>query len=157
MAVGSLWLILLNGCTTPPANDASQYIAIDGAGWRYGTPVTFTPTFRDSVATGHIVAAVTHSSDYPYTTLVLEITGTDARGQNFCDTARFAIADEFGRWNGSGIGPDFQVTDTIRHPVTLTAGSPIKVRHVMQTDTLQGVENVGLFFMAEKAAPGKVK
>lgn len=137
-------------CTTPPANDYSEYHHIPAEGWRYGEAMVYRPEFRDSVATGRLVAAVTHAADFPYTSLWLEVSAADPSGRVAADTVRLMLADRYGRWLGRGIGPRLQVTDTLARRVTIARGTPVKVRHIMQTDTLPGIEQVGIFFMADR-------
>ena len=59
------------------------------------------------------------------------------------------VVDRFGTWTGSGIGSSFQLADTLPvgvHP----SGNMVVVRHIMRTDTLPGVNKVGLFFVPDR-------
>ncbi len=144
-----MMMAVVTGCTTPPTNDYSESRHIDPEGWRYGQAMVYRPEFRDSVATGYFVTAVTHAADFPYTDLWLEVSSADPAGRIHADTVRLTLADRYGRWLGSGIGPRLQVTDTLPRRVAIAAGTRVKVRHIMQTDTLRGIEQVGIFFMAD--------
>lgn len=140
-------MAVATGCVDRPGNNYSQYVAIADDGWKYGRQLTFTPTFPDSVARGRLAAAVTHSADYEFDALWLEIQWPDPAGQIKLDTICLALADRYGGWRGTGIGPTLQMADTLAHEVTLTSGRPLKVRHIMKTDTLTGIGQVGIFFI----------
>ena len=45
-----------------------------------------------------------------------------------------------------GIGTSFQVTDTVNDLVH-ASGTPVMVRHLMRSEMLEGVNQVGLFFV----------
>lgn len=140
---------LLPGCFERPGNYFSQYRQVGPDGWKYGKSLVFVPQFPDSVAHGRMAVAATHSAQYPYDALWLEIRRISPVGAVLVDTVRLGLADGYGGWRGTGIGPELQLADTLRQPVTLVSGSPVKVRHIMQTDTLRGIEQIGLFFMPD--------
>lgn len=156
LILGIVWALFFQACTTPPDNNYSDYRELSEEGWQYGKSLIFKPEFRDSVARGLLVAAVTHSAEFPYTELWLEVTidtlpgvAPSSASVPAADTLKMQLADGYGRWIGRGIGPQLQVTDTLPREVTLLRGTPLKVRHIMQTDTLMGIEQVGVFFIAD--------
>ncbi len=127
-------------------NAYSEYHQLDSAGWRYDDAAIFTPEHADSLCEGPVVVALRHDSTYPYTDVWLEVS-SEATGR--CDTLDIPVVDEYGNWLGSGIGASFQLSDTVGkllHP----SGTPITVRHIMRTDTLRGINQVGLFFEPHK-------
>ena len=146
--VAAIAAAALAACS-PPGNDYSEYRNVPSEGWLYGDSLTFTPVFADSVATGRLVAAVSHDSRFSYSTLWLEVASTDPSGRLHRDTVSFILADGFGRWNGNGFGAHLQMADTISRHVSLASGRPVKVTHIMRADTLRSLQRVGLFFLPD--------
>lgn len=151
----AIGLFTLGSCSGV-RNDYSEYHRLPGCGWRYGDTLHFSPVHTDSLCKGFFVVAIRYDGDYPYRDLWLEvevpatvtvadtIVGMSIRR----DTVRMVLADRYGNYTGSGIGPTYQMADTLG-VVSHRSGSPVKVRHIMRTDTLAGVNQVGLFFVPE--------
>lgn len=165
---GNAWLLMLwpmcvlgviSGCALGSCsdfrNDYSEYRRIDSGGWRYSDTLTFTPVHADSVCAGRLAVALRHDESYPYNELWLEVfSETENAGSRGAvlrrDTLCIVMADSFGSWKGDGIGIFFQLADTL--PVILhRSGAPVKVKHIMRVDTLDGICQVGVFFMSEKS------
>lgn len=129
-------------------NFFSAFSTIGDAAWDYGIPLTFTAdTLRDSVARGTLLLSLRHTAAYAYGNIWLEIIPDLAAGTP--DTLDIALADRYGRWLGSGTGPSVQKTDTIRRNFALRRGQRLRIRHIMRTDTLDGIEQVGLTFIPD--------
>ncbi|MCM1028975.1 MAG: gliding motility lipoprotein GldH [Pseudoflavonifractor sp.] len=120
----------------------SSFSDITGRGWAYSDTITF---ITDSVG-GQLTVAVRHSANYPYRNLWLEVTRpaptTDA---TIRDTINLELADRFGLWLGTGIGPTRQVEAKVADNVRLDSGNVITLRHIMRLDTLPGIEQAGIF------------
>lgn len=137
-------VLCLGGCT-PKHNAYSDYVNIACRGWAYGDTLTFMPQLDDSIANGTLLIALRHSNNYIYRNIWLEIV-RESNGLIETDTLNVELADVYGRWHGSGFGSRYQITDTIDGCATLYDGTPIKLRHIMRADTLNGIEQVGLLF-----------
>ncbi|MDE6529101.1 MAG: gliding motility lipoprotein GldH, partial [Muribaculaceae bacterium] len=129
------------------SNLYSEYHRISEDGWRYGAEVFFTPVHSDSLCSGRFVVALRHDNTYPYTDIRLEVTHVDG-GTELCDTIDIELAGRYGQWNGSGIGTSFQVADTLGRTVH-PSGTMVRLRHLMRTDTLHGINQAGLFFVPD--------
>ena len=65
------------------------------------------------------------------------------------------IQQSLDMWNGIinsrftriGIGTSFQNTDTIGRSILHASHTPVTVRHIMRTDTLRGISQLGIFFL----------
>lgn len=134
----------MGGCA-PKHNAYSDYENISRLGWAYGDTLTFIPQLDDSIADGTLLIALRHSNNYIYRNIWLEII-RESNGLIETDTLNVELADVYGRWYGSGFGSRYQITDTIDEYVTIYDGAPIKLRHIMRADTLNGIEQVGLLF-----------
>lgn len=133
-----------------PGNDCSRYVTLPEEGWRYCEPALFAPEHPDSVARGTLAVAVRHDNSYPYRALWLELTYKDGDLMRR-DTVCLHLADGYGRWLGRGIGTSFQLSDTVNHPFVHVSGDTISLRHIMRTDTLRGLNSIGIFFMDGEA------
>lgn len=120
----------------------SSFTGVDKAGWRYDDTLAFV---TDSVA-GELRVAVRHSVAYPYSNLWLEVTrpGSDSASL-LRDTLHLELADPFGLWRGTGVGPTRQVEATVASHVRLDSGQTVTLRHIMRLDTLPAIEQAGIF------------
>lgn len=138
-------LCAATACTDYKCNDFSEYHSLKSEEWRYDDTLRYLPVHDDSVCRGRLAVAVSHTGDYPYTELWLEVTHrSDSVLRR--DTVAMQVADRFGSWLGQGIGSIFQISDTLA-PGVHVSGSPVLVRQIMRRDTLPGINRVGLFFV----------
>jgi gliding motility-associated lipoprotein GldH len=147
----SLFITLCLGACVPGHNDYSEFTNISADGWPYNQPLTFIPVVADSVCTGTMTITIRHGNAYPYRNIWLEICHQGESGAIAHDTINMELADIYGRWHGSGLGTDFQYTDTLGHSFRLYRDSHIRIRHIMRNDTLPSIEQVGIEFIADKS------
>ena len=90
---------------------------------------------------------VRHLSDYPYNNLFLFRTVSTVEGVAYSDTVDVQLADELGRWNGSGMSN----LKTIMVPVGKSAVRfkkgeryTLRIQHGMRDTVLYGVQDVGV-------------
>ncbi len=141
-----LIMLLCLGACAPGHNDYSQFHNIPNEGWCYNDTLIFSPKPTDSTATGLMTLALRHSNDYIYSNIWVEVGYNTTNGHQKIDTLNILLADIYGRWYGKGLGASFQIQDTISPDMQIAKDSPITVRHIMRTDTLLGIEQVGLIF-----------
>ena len=144
-AVVAAVLLSIAGCSSP-GNSYAEYRNLPREGWKYGDSLAFTPVHPDSLCRGRIVVGVRHDNDFPYSTLWLETT-VEEGDRRLTDTLEIHLADRFGSWRGRGIGASFQMTDTVGRSFVHRSGTKVMVRHIMRTDTLRGLSQVGIFFI----------
>lgn len=124
----------------------SDFATLPDEGWRYGDSVTFvTPE-----AEGELLVAVRHSIKYPYRNIWLEVSrkGPDSVAAKVVrDTVELELADPFGLWKGTGIGPTRQMETVVSPSVRVDSGSTISIRHIMRLDTLPSIEQTGIFII----------
>lgn len=140
---------LLGGCSSH-VDDYSAFTTIDPEGWDYGKSYVYLPQIENSVADGVMRLAVRHSNEYPYRNLWLEVTsqvqGADSTVAFRVDTLNVVLADAYGNWLGSGLGTSFQKSDTLAADYRLISGAPVRVRHIMRLERVEGLEQVGIIF-----------
>lgn len=135
-------ILALSACTD---TECSTFSDIEAPGWRYGDTITFIPSDTAACTAGAIAVAVRHTNAYEYSNLWLELTYASP-DTTVTDTFNVVLADNFGHWRGKGVGIAYQVVDTLLPRVTIDTSSPIHLRHVMRTDTLPDIQQIGIIF-----------
>ncbi len=141
--------LLCLGACVPGHNDYSQFENISSKGWCYNDTLTFIPATNDSTATGVLTLALRHNNNYIYRNLWVEVSYHND-SVTVADTLNIEFADIYGRWHGKGLASRFQIEDTVSTSFHMVKGSPVKVRHIMRTDTLNGIEQVGIIFISNQ-------
>lgn len=130
--------------------DFSRFADMDSdSGWAYVDTIGFEVSRRDSLSCGDLNVAVRHNNEYPYANLWLEVSYIDGRKRH-CDTVNLRLADVYGRWLGKGFGATHQAQIVVAGEIRPTVGSKICVRHIMRTDTLRGIDAVGVIFRTKE-------
>lgn len=150
------------GCNVPDMESdarATFFGAVPAQGWLYSMPLEFeADSLSDSIVSGPLVLTLRHAADYPYRNVWLEV--EQAHSERVADTAserivrhvrrdtfEMMLADPFGRWYGRGMGASMRLTDTVAPHYSLRRGATLNIRHIMRTDTLPGIEQVGLMIL----------
>ncbi len=128
---------------SPSASDYSSFTDLPARGWNYGDTVCF-QIAADSIRPRSISVAIRHNDDYEYRNLWLEVSYTDADSSLRRDTVSMELADVYGHWLGQGLGTSYQIQKKVSDSVKLLPGAAVMVRHVMRTDTLRGLRQIGV-------------
>lgn len=144
---------MLMSCQPRPLCEGADFSSLPSRGWAYGDTLQFYTDMADSLSVVSMAVVVRHTNDYQYSNLWLELTATDGQNADSLrrDTVNVILADQFGRWHGSGSGLSFVLTDTLPNKYTVFKDRPINVRHIMRVDTLHDIEQIGLIFIPENA------
>lgn len=139
-------LLAIASCSS--RRDYSAWADIPTEGWAYGDTLRLTPADtslvgNDSLVNRPLRLGISHTNGYPYANLWLELTYTGARA-TYRDTINLRMADIYGRWLGHGIGTNYQQEFTVNPSADIDLRLPVAVRHIMRTDTLRGIEAIGL-------------
>jgi gliding motility-associated lipoprotein GldH len=88
---------------------------------------------------------VRHTGDYPFSNLYLFLDLTYPNGKHRMDTLHCTLADERGRWYGSGLGDivdhRIEYKSDIQFPVS--GEYSLSITHGMRLDPLDGVTDMG--------------
>lgn len=123
----------------------SEWQTLPSEGWAYGDTLVFNADSADTLRARDIIISLRHTDAYPYANLWLEL--SYASGDTIvADSVNIAVADEFGRWLGSGNGASMQLEDTIRTRYRVSPGSPLRLRHILRVDTLRELDQIGVSF-----------
>ena len=132
-------------------NRFSDFADIAPSGWLYSEPVDFVPdTLLDSICPrGTLLVSVRHSRQYVYSNLWLEVSYADTDTTRRVDTVNVILARPDGSWLGKGMGLSMEKLDTVATGYPLVMCRPLRLRHIMRTDTLEGIERVGLVYIPD--------
>ena len=144
----TLGIIFLNSCGDLPIS--SSTIEIDHNGWNYIDNASFDWDVIDLDLKYDAFIDIRHNSDYPYSNLYLFLDFTFPNGNQRRDTVACVLADERGRWFGSGIGDiiDHRVSFQENFEFPINGKYRLKVAHGMRQDPLVGITDIG--FRLEK-------
>lgn len=150
LATISFIAVLLIVISCSQQKEIGDFHAVDADGWLYGDTLSYDlpKTGADSVWHGDIAIAIRHSAAYPYSNLWMELSYPPADKLQ-SDTLNVLLADLYGNWQGRGLGLSFQKVDTIVHDVTLSLPATLSLRHIMRSDKLTDVEQIGLIFISK--------
>ena len=98
---------------------------------------------NDSLVRRPLRFGLTHSNDYPYSNLWLEVT-YHGEESSYRDTLNVSLADVYGRWLGSGFGANYQHEVVLNPRADIDLTRPVTVRHIMRVDTLRGLDRIGV-------------
>lgn len=144
-------VLFLTACKEPDIKEDGAFAYIPPEGWIYGKTFEFLPELTDTAGFVRVAVAVRHDNDYPYSNLWLELTsplpGVDSLRT---DTLDIDIADVYGHWYGHGAAMSYIVVDTLPGDYYYETGRPFRLRHIMRTDTVPDLTQVGLLFTASE-------
>lgn len=141
--------VLLAACSH--SGEDADFRSVDFHGWAYGDTLSFTPCSEKTSTLGRLAVVVRHSASYVYSNLWLEITVPPAAGDTvgFVDTLNIRLADDSGNLLGRGSGMSVVKIDTLPEHFLLDASKNVTLRHIMRVDTLEGIEQAGILFLAK--------
>lgn len=130
-------------------NYFSDFCTFDSQEWPYSHTVVFTvDTLRDSLSRGGtLLLSLRHTVAYPYSNIWLELSYPTPDGILAADTFNILLADDYGHWRGYGNGPSMAITDTLSRNFDIARHGMIRLRHIMRTDTLPNIEQVGIVYL----------
>lgn len=145
-AIAALWVAVAS-CGSGE-RDYSRWSELPVCGWAYGDTVSLLPIDtalhdNDSLVQRPLRLGLTHTNDYPYSNLWLEVT-YHGESHLYRDTLNVALADVYGRWIGSGFGANYQHEIVLNPHADIDLTRPVTVRHIMRVDTLRGLDRIGV-------------
>ncbi|MDX5428965.1 MAG: gliding motility lipoprotein GldH [Bacteroidota bacterium] len=129
-----------------------KYVTPGEVGWIADSIATFSFEITDTTKPYRIEVRLRHDARYPFSNLYLFRSIHSIRGKEFSDTADMILADQYGKWLGTGIGD----VKTLVQPFgkgNLYFKRPgkysIQLQHGMRQDTLRGIMDVGVALYKE--------
>jgi gliding motility-associated lipoprotein GldH len=123
----------------------NQYQAIGHSAWEKGKEYFFTFQIEENTVPYDITLEIRNNSLYPYQNLWILLKEESPAGTMARDTMECMLADDFGKWLGSGISL-FQTSFPIKtnYLFTDTGRYTFSFRQGMRSDTLKGIQEIGL-------------
>lgn len=117
-----------------------------GSGWSKDSVLTFPLIIDDPHGLYQTQIVVRNTDAYRNQNLWLFVDTETPAGTHRRDTVQFFLADEFGRWVGSGVGTIFENVWIYQPRVRYSeAGTyTLRVQHGMRYDILDGIGEVGV-------------
>ena len=138
--------IVLASCSEKEGYSCFHHI--ENGKWYRNSPLVFTiDSLTPSQGTGYeVTVELTTNRSYPYRDLWLQIEQDLTDSLIRTDTLRCLLADEYGRWLGSGIGGLNQLSLPYRSfiPRDSMYHYRLTIRQAMGDELLRGVEKVGI-------------
>ncbi|MDE5801271.1 MAG: gliding motility lipoprotein GldH [Paramuribaculum sp.] len=141
--LASVILLIASIACTDHYSAVGEFHTLSSEAFAYTDTIGFTLSNLDSIPGKNLYVAVVHSDKYPYCNLWLEVTYEDSL-RKVCDTVALTMADQYGKWQGHALGSTFQIEAIACPEINPTGDSRVSVRHIMRTDTLHGIDRIGI-------------
>ncbi len=142
-----LWaFLLLMFASCGPDVIYEDYVTIPEGGWSKDSMASFNVKIDDVNTYYDIFINVRNKSDYPNSNIWLFIDVTSPEGKTIRDTINCYLADEHGKWIGSGWGDLFLVHYPYRRNVKFAEPGDYRFNIIqgMRYDELEGIHNIGI-------------
>ena len=124
-----------------------HYNSLPAKGWAKDSLLSFDFTVKDIAPKYNILIQVRHYGTYPYQNLWLFLENKNPKDSIAVkDTIEFYLADEYGKWLGTGVGALKEMPVLYKQQIhfTDTGSYQIKIGQGMRDSLLRGVERIGL-------------
>ncbi len=123
-----------------------QYANIDKNGWDQDSVAVFSVDIQDTTGDYDVIIDVRNKENYSYQNLYLFVYSNSPDSIWVGDTLNCILADNQGRWAGTGIGSTknlpFLYMSNIKFPEKGTY--TFKIKQGMRDHILEGINNIGL-------------
>ncbi len=133
-------------------NDFDQNISIDNSSWAIDKVLRFEYNSKDTLNGKDIFVNLRHTGLYKYNNIFLFVTTLAPNGESIKDTTEFILANNSGKWFGSGIGDISDVRLVYKHNVKFgQVGKYVfYVQHGMRDKKLDEIVDVGIHIQNSK-------
>lgn len=139
------FLLVVSFVACNPNEVFFSYRQTPTSGWHKDSLLTFDYHIQDTLSCYDVFLHVRHFGNYPYQNFWMFLENTDAKGNTTQDTIECYLADEFGKWLGTGNAVK-EMPVFYRQNIQLPDSGTyqIKVRHGMRDSVLIGIKEIGL-------------
>ncbi len=123
-----------------------QYVTIPDQGWNMDSMAVFNVNIENAQNTYNVILNIRNRSHYPNSNLWLFVDVISPSGNMVQQKVDCILADDDGRWLGSGWGDLFHVAVPYQVGVKFAESGDYTFRIVqgMRTEDLAGIHNIGL-------------
>lgn len=148
VAILSICALMIVGVSCSEREAYYKFEEIKGASWEAEDALIFLidSTDIDREKRYDVSIEITNNVDYPYQNLWLFSEYNKEDSSIVKAQKEFILADEFGKWQGSGFASLYQSSFPVLKSIRFAKGIQyhIYIRHGMQDTILHGIEKVGL-------------
>ncbi len=141
---GLIVAIVMVACNSDIVYDGSVRVA--NPTWHADSVARFEITIEDTTSDYQSGILIRNSGDYAYQNLWLFITEIAPDSTITCDTIQYFLADNYGRWLGSGIGSLYTNIYYYKEDLHYSQEGvyTYKIRQGMRDEELKGITNIGM-------------
>lgn len=123
-----------------------KYQAIVPQGWSKDSIYTFDIPISDVKSSYNVYVNIRNRGEYPYQNVWLFLTKTSPNKEQAKDTVECYLADQRGKWLGSGVGSVYDMPVLYEQNIHFkTLGTyQYKIGHGMRDDMLIGINDIGM-------------
>jgi len=137
-------LLVLAGCTS---NDVFfQYTAVNPKGWSKDSLYCFDIPITDTLSYYNLYVNIRNRGEYPYQNLWLFLNKISPDKTQKKDSIECYLADQRGKWLGSGIGSVLEMPVLYQQNVRFKQAGiyHYKIVHGMRDTVLMGINDIGM-------------
>lgn len=137
-------LLILSSCG---GNDVFyQYETVPANGWHQDTAIHFNVNITDTLSHYNVYVNVRNRGEYPHQNLWLFIEQQSPDSTLFVDSINFYLADQRGKWLGSGVGSVYEMPVLYRQNIQFpdSGNYSFSFRQGMRDSVLTGLNDLGL-------------
>lgn len=116
--------------------------------WGKNQAIKFEIPVTDTINGYKIVVNVRNSNEYPYSNLFLFLTTCSPKGNCVKDTLEMTLADDKGKWLGSGFGGVWSTDAALRSNMVVrfpvSGIYKVEVVQAMRDNVLKGIKDIGI-------------
>jgi gliding motility-associated lipoprotein GldH len=137
-------VLILTSCD--PARVYEKNVKIPNGIWQRDNRVRFELVVEDTISAHNLYVNIRNTSLYPMSNLYLFITTTAPSGHSVRDTLEVILADEKGKWLGSGLGDIWDLQQLYKKNVRFAQRGKYSFEYeqAMRTEKLPFILDVGL-------------
>lgn len=123
-----------------------EYRALADYKWPYTDTISYTVPIQDTGKRYNLAVNLRNKINYPYRNIWVLVQHRAPSGKVSSIKAEFELARKNGEWKGRGLGDLYDHRFPVQKKMQLSEAGDhqFRVVHLMRTDTLPGVMNVGL-------------
>lgn len=137
-------LFALSSCLSK--SEYESYHTLESIGWHKDSVLVFPVELKDTLAAHNLYLNIRNKGTYEFSNIWLFINIESPDGKVLKDTVEFKLADEAGRWLGSGIGDLFDNKMLYKSNVYFPISGEYKfsIQQGMRAKRLKGIQDVGI-------------
>jgi gliding motility-associated lipoprotein GldH len=139
-------ILLFFVCACSRNSYYEHYQSISDTGWNKDSVARFQIDISNISEPFDILINVRHTNKYPYQNFWLFISETSPSGKTTQDTIECYLADNRGKWLGSGLSSIYTMPVLIQQSRRFSQAGKYSfaIRHGMRDDVLAGISDIGI-------------